>query len=84
MVTSGVHAADAGAASGLMNTTKQFGGALGLAVLVTLTGDAAHYECAFLAIAAILTVVAALALTLPGRQDTVPNHRPGAGTTIRP
>ncbi|MFF0312254.1 MFS transporter [Streptosporangium sp. NPDC004379] len=36
-VTSGVAAADAGAASGLMNTAKQIGGALGLASLVALT-----------------------------------------------
>lgn len=28
-VTSGIHSSDAGAASGLMNTTKQVGGALG-------------------------------------------------------
>ncbi len=38
LVTAGVPTADAGAASGLMNTTKQLGGALGLAVLVAVAG----------------------------------------------
>lgn len=79
-VTSGIADADAGAASGLMNTTKQFGGALGLAALVAVSeahdhapGDVASgYSRAFLAIAAILVVVAVTALGLPGRG----RHRP--------
>ena len=41
-VTSGVPAQDAGLASGLANTARQMGGALGVAVLVTLAGTVAH------------------------------------------
>ncbi|ONI76406.1 MFS transporter [Actinosynnema sp. ALI-1.44] len=64
IVTSGVGTADAGAASGLMNTTKQVGGALGLAALAAFTNTATQ---AFLAIAAVLLIVAALGRTLPLR-----------------
>lgn len=83
-VTSGLATADAGAASGLMNTTKQFGAALGLAVLVTTTtttttaatraGLATSYGRAFLAIAAALVVVAALAFALPAGKGRVPGR----------
>ncbi|WP_227984410.1 MFS transporter [Nocardia spumae] len=76
-VTAGVDPREAGAASGLMNTTKQIGGALGLAVLVTLavpastgTATVAHaYGRAFVAMAAVMLVVAALTWLLPGRRD---------------
>ncbi|SFI29252.1 drug resistance transporter, EmrB/QacA subfamily [Streptosporangium canum] len=72
-VTSGVPAHDAGAASGLMNTSKQIGGALGLAILIALTvrqDDSAHalaagYGQAFAITAAALAGVAALAFALP-------------------
>ncbi|MFI8850365.1 MFS transporter [Streptomyces sp. NPDC053499] len=68
-VTSGVPERDAGAASGLMNTTRQTGGVLGLAVLVGLSASAgstaASYRTAFAAIAAACAGVAALALALP-------------------
>ncbi|GAB3484355.1 MFS transporter [Amycolatopsis cihanbeyliensis] len=75
-VTSGVGEQDAGAASGLMNTTKQVGGALGLAVLVAVAAGpgttpddlAADYGRAFLTIAGILLVVAAMAIALPSRR----------------
>ncbi|MGC9544396.1 MFS transporter [Streptomyces sp. UG1] len=76
-VTSGVDPAHAGAASGLMNTTKQVGGALGLAALSVVA--AAHsagaealtagYARAFLAIAVVLAAVAVVSLALPARRD---------------
>ncbi|HEX5594592.1 MAG TPA: MFS transporter [Micromonosporaceae bacterium] len=40
VLTSGVRAEDAGAASGLLNVMQQIGGALGLAILVTVFGAA--------------------------------------------
>ncbi|MFI6541570.1 MFS transporter [Nonomuraea sp. NPDC050547] len=86
MVTSGVAPADAGAASGLMNTAKQTGGALGLAALVTLTAGptdvggapapahllAAGYGRAFAVLAIVLVAVALLAAALPRRRDRHP------------
>ncbi len=75
-VTSGVRSPDAGAASGLMNTSKQVGGALGLTVLVVLTVPSvpaldaldAGYSLAFGIVAAVLVGMAVLATALPGRQ----------------
>ncbi|MEV1004523.1 MFS transporter [Nonomuraea sp. NPDC050202] len=88
-VTAGVAAADAGAASGLMNTAKQLGGALGLAVLVALTSGRADepagpahaqalaggYGTAFAIIAAVLAVVGVVAFALPPRRDGVTRPR---------
>lgn len=70
VVTSGISAADAGAASGLMNTAKQIGGVLGLAAMVTATGQGSGvmgyaYSHAFVIMAMILVVAAGLALALP-------------------
>lgn len=70
-VTSGVPHPDAGAASGLMNTAKQIGGAIGLAVLVVAasrpTGLA--YDTAFATMALILVGVGLGAWMLPRRRS---------------
>lgn len=72
-VTSGVPATAAGAASGLMNTTKQVGGAIGLAALVGLAapqhGGGLSFTPPFAAMAAILVVTAVVAVALPARRD---------------
>lgn len=67
-VTSGIGERDAGAASGLMNTTRQLGGVLGLAALVTLAtasgGPALSYSAVFLTTTALCAAVALVALLL--------------------
>ncbi|MES9537335.1 MFS transporter [Actinomadura sp. NPDC000600] len=76
-VTSGVTERDAGAASGLMNTAKQVGGALGLAALTAAVADHAPtppsladaYGDAFLIMAVMLLAIAAASLALPPRRD---------------
>ncbi|MER6145517.1 MFS transporter [Streptomyces sparsogenes] len=79
----GVPARDAGLAGGLVNTTRQVGGAIGLAVLATLAGTAtahaathqphlealtAGYRTAFQISSAVLASTAALALLLSRRR----------------
>ncbi|OZC62683.1 hypothetical protein CH276_14280 [Rhodococcus sp. 06-470-2] len=56
-VTSGVARSDAGAASGLMNTSKQFGGAMGLALL-TIVAGLTDFRFAYSAMAAAMAVTA--------------------------
>ncbi|GAB2524841.1 MFS transporter [Nocardiopsis aegyptia] len=61
IVTTGVPAEQAGAASGLMNTGKQFGGAVGLAAATAVAAGAGTDRAAFLLMAAALGAVAVLA-----------------------
>ena len=79
--TTGVPVQQAGLASALINTTRQMGGAVGLAVMATLAGAAAHhhgpgaasvaaalttgYDRAFLFAGVALVVGAGVALLLP-------------------
>jgi EmrB/QacA subfamily drug resistance transporter len=78
--TAGVSPGDAGAAAGLLNTSRQLGGAIGLAVLVTVAATATSrasgrvaglaalvhgYHVAFLVAAGIMLFAALAGLALP-------------------
>ncbi|MEV0054090.1 MFS transporter [Saccharopolyspora shandongensis] len=73
-VTAGTAATEAGAAAGLMNTTKQIGGAFGLAALISISGTQdpqapVDYATAFLASVGILVAAGVAAAVLPARRD---------------
>jgi EmrB/QacA subfamily drug resistance transporter len=86
--TTGVPPNEAGLASGLVNTSRQVGGAVGLAAMATVASSVARrhaatasatvhalthgYDRAFAIAAAVLVVGAALALLLPGLVRTAP------------
>jgi EmrB/QacA subfamily drug resistance transporter len=53
--TSGVDRSDAGLASGLLNTSRQVGGSLALAILATVATDVTHHALATSSYAAALT-----------------------------
>jgi EmrB/QacA subfamily drug resistance transporter len=89
--TSGVDRRDAGLASGLINTTRQIGGSLGLAALLTIAASrsralagsgsqvaqTAGYTRAFAISAILLVLAAAIAITvLPARVRPVTDPLP--------
>ncbi len=87
LAVSGVPAHDAGVAGGLVNTSQQIGGAIGLAALAALatarTDDAGQpalsalgtgYSAAFLASAAIALLAAVTALVAVQRHDATATH----------
>ncbi len=95
--TAGMPPQQAGLAAGLINTTRQVGGALGLAVMSTLAAGVADshlghavraasaltdgYDRAFLVSAIVLAAGAAAALFLPKAARAVPGPTPQSGRT---
>ena len=90
--TNGVPVKDAGAAAGLLNSSRQVGGALGLAALVNIAAtaarnDAAHagypgslvhgYHVAFAVDAAVMVVAGLLALALPAGAASAASRQSG-------
>jgi MFS family permease len=89
--TTGVTHKDAGAAAGLLNTSRQLGGAIGLAVLVTVAATSTShairhsgslaalvhgYHVAFLVDAGIMLVGALSALALPAAASATAGEAP--------
>jgi len=92
--TIGIEHHMAGVASGLVNMARQVGGAIGLAVLVTVAASAAHgsglssgagvvhgYRIAFVISAAVSLASAIIAAFLPARTKPAP-ARPAATPTL--
>ena len=87
--TSGVPGKEAGLASGLINTSQQMGGALGLAILsgvaASVTVAASHvsaatalvqgYDRAFLAGAVLMLLATILAATVIKQKRPAPGHQ---------
>ncbi|GAB2922863.1 hypothetical protein GCM10027280_07620 [Micromonospora polyrhachis] len=69
IVTTGVPSDHAGAASGLMNTAKQFGGAIGLAAATTAGAVAGTDKAAFAFMALALVMAAAITTGIPRSRD---------------
>lgn len=65
LVTTGVRSEHAGAASGLMNTAKQFGGAIGLAAATATATLVGSDRVAFALMATALLAVSAIAAAIP-------------------
>jgi len=73
LVTTGVRSEHAGAASGLMNTAKQFGGAIGLAAATTVAAITGTDKAAFALMAVALLAVIATAAAIPSHRSG-PQH----------
>ncbi|MFZ2509552.1 MAG: MFS transporter [Gordonia sp. (in: high G+C Gram-positive bacteria)] len=69
LVTTGVRPEHAGAASGLMNTAKQFGGAIGLAAATTAAAIAGTDRAAFVLMSVALLAVIATASAIPAQSS---------------